>query len=94
MCVIKTDTNKLEKFVSDLNSYALSFKNHADMFNDLILKSDYCWLGSKADEYRNLANSLNKDEFEKFYLSLSSLVEKLSNLQTGLESVINSNKGD
>ncbi len=94
MSVINTDTNKLEKFISDLNTYALSLKNHADLFNDLILKTDTCWLCDKGEEYRTKANTLNKAEFEKFYLSLSNLVDRLSNMQTSLESVINANKGD
>ncbi len=94
MSKIKGDTVRLEKFISDLNSYSLAFKNHADQFNDSILKTESCWHGEKADEYRNLANSFNKIQFETFYLTLSNLIDRLSSLQSSLESTIDSNKGD
>ncbi len=94
MSKIVIDAGKFEKLISDLNSYSLSFKNHADQLNDLILKTDTCWVGSKANEYRTLANSFNTTEFENFYLLLSSFIERLSSMQTELTSVVEANRGD
>jgi len=94
MSSIKADTNKLEGLISELNTYSLSFKNHTDQFNDLISKTDSCWLGDKANEYRAMVSSFNKEQFEQTYLTLSGFIDKLSNLQSSLESVIESNKGD
>ena len=94
MSRIKADTTKLEKLISDLNSYSLNFKNHVDHFNDLLLKTESCWQGDVANEYRSLANAFNKTENEAFYLTLSNLIERLSILKTELDAVINSNKGD
>ncbi len=92
MSTINADTIKLEKFISDLNDCSLNFKNHAEVFNDQILKTETCWSGKAADEYRGLADSFYKEQFEQFYLMLSSLVDTLSNVQRNLESVIDSNK--
>ena len=94
MSSIKADTTKLERLISELNTSSLSFKNHADQFSDLIAKTDSCWSGEKADEYRTMIASFNKEQFEEMYLALSGFIDKLSNLQSSLESVIESNKGD
>ncbi|MBQ6285221.1 MAG: hypothetical protein IJK67_02790 [Bacilli bacterium] len=94
MSVIKANTIKLNNLISDLNSCSLSFKDHIDQFNDLILKTDGCWSGKAADEYRNKANAFNTAEFQNFYLSLSSFISMLSDIENELERVINSNKGD
>jgi uncharacterized protein YukE len=94
MSLIKADTKNFEELLSDFNKYSIDFKTHADQFNDLILKTQSCWVGDKANEYRDRANSFNKAEFENFYLILSNFIDRLSSIQTGLESVIESNKGD
>lgn len=94
MSLIKSDTIKLDNLISDLNKCSLNFKNHTELFNDLILNTDGCWSGSAADEYRSKANAFNNAEFQNFYLSLSDFIDTLSNVKSELERIIESNKGD